>query len=234
MVMDKEKLIDMFKLQDELNRKINENWLKIRRKEDFARAIWIECAELVDSLPWKWWKKQNADINNVKIEIVDMWHFIMSYILLDYPEYDRAVESEYIRYMGKGLSENYEHLEINPVYIHSYLGRVDTTDRLIYSIERVVEGFLSENIKQAMFFYGLAINRVMDFDEMYLLYVGKNILNHIRQEFGYKEGKYIKEIKGIEDNKYMFEIVKQVKSKEQLEKMLRDKFKEILKLNSET
>jgi len=55
--LEQSKLIEMFKLQDELNKKINKNWKGIRKKSDFVRAIWIECAELVDSLPWKWWKK---------------------------------------------------------------------------------------------------------------------------------------------------------------------------------
>lgn len=54
----REKILDMLELQDRLNRKINENWRDIRSKEDFARATWIECAELVDSLPWKWWKNR--------------------------------------------------------------------------------------------------------------------------------------------------------------------------------
>ena len=231
--MEKEKLIEMFKLQDELNKKINENWIKIRRKEDFIRAIWIECGELVDSLPWKWWKKQEADINNVKIELVDTWHFIMSYILLDYPKYEDAVKSDYIMYMEKGLKGDYTHLQINPVYIHYYIAETNSVEKLIYGIERVVEGFLSEKPNMALFFYGAVISQVMDFNEMYLLYIGKNILNHIRQEFGYKDGKYIKEINGIEDNKYMFEVVKNVKSKEELEKVLRDKFSEIFKEYSE-
>ena len=134
------------------------------------------------------------------------------------------MESEYIKYMEKGLIGNFEHLKIDPVYIHSYLGESNFTEKLIYGIERIVEGFLSDNPNQAMFFYGLVVSQVMTFEELYLLYIGKNILNHIRQEYGYKEGNYRKEINGIEDNKYMFEIVKKVKSKEELERKLRDLF----------
>ena len=227
--INNQQLIEMFKLQDDLNKKINENWKKIRRKEDFIRAIWIECAELVDSLPWKWWKKQEIDLNNVKIELVDIWHFILSFILIDHPNYKDAVNSEYIEYIKKGLNEDFEHLKINPVYIHYYLGETNSIEKLIYGVERVVEGFLSDNPNQGMFFYGLIVSQIMSFDELYLLYVGKNILNHIRQEYGYKDGKYTKNIKGIEDNKYMFEIVKKVKSKDELEKLLREEFKKIFK-----
>ncbi|RUM60461.1 MAG: dUTPase [Persephonella sp.] len=227
--LDQSKLIEMFKLQDELNKKINKNWKGIRKKSDFVRAIWIECAELVDSLPWKWWKKQEMDINNVKIELVDMWHFIISYILLNKFDYKDAVNSDYIKYFEKGMIRNFENLKVDPIDLHHFLGETNKTERLIFAIERVVENFLSKRPLEAIFFYGLTVSEVMDFGEMYLLYIGKNILNHIRQEFGYKEGNYKKHIDGIEDNKYMLEIVKNVKSKEELEKAIRKKFEEILK-----
>ncbi len=228
MVDIKEKLIDMLKLQDDLNKKINVNWREIRKKEDFVRATWIECAELVDSLPWKWWKKQEADINNVKVEIVDIWHFIMSYLLMEFSKYEDIANSEYIEYMFKGINRDFRHLEdIDIAYIHHYLGEKDKINRIIYSAERVAEGFLKENIKEGIFFFGLLINEVFKFDELYLLYIGKNILNHIRQEFGYKDGKYKKKIEGFEDNKYMFEIVQSVKTKEELEAKLRQKFYEL-------
>jgi len=224
----KEQLIDMFRLQDDLNKKININWRDIRKKEDFVRATWIECAELVDSLPWKWWKKQEPNIDNVKVEIVDIWHFIMSYLLMEFQKYEDIVNSEYIEYMFKGINRDFKHIEdVNSAYIHHYLGESDKIQRIIYSAERVAEGFLKENIKEGIFFFGLLVSEVLKFNELYLLYIGKNILNHIRQEFGYKDGKYKKHIEGFEDNKYMFEIVQTVKCKEELEQKLREKFTEI-------
>jgi len=48
----KEKINECLKLQDELNKKIDTNWKNIRTREDFFRAIWLECAESVESLPW--------------------------------------------------------------------------------------------------------------------------------------------------------------------------------------
>ena len=43
--------------------------------------------------------------------------------------------------------------------------------------------------------------------ELYELYIGKNILNKFRQNHGYKEGSYIKEWNGKEDNVVMQEIL---------------------------
>jgi len=38
-----------------------------------------ELGELVDSVPWKWWAKyQKFDEQNAKVEIVDLFHFLVS------------------------------------------------------------------------------------------------------------------------------------------------------------
>ena len=34
-----------------------------------------ECSELLDHYGWKWWKHQATDLDQVKLEIVDIWHF---------------------------------------------------------------------------------------------------------------------------------------------------------------
>ncbi len=223
----KEKLLEMFQLQEDLNRRINENWRDIRTHEDFARATWIECAELVDSLPWKWWKKQEADLDNVKIEIVDIWHFIMSYILIDYTDIGKAIESEEVQYFLKGLNEDFHNVDINGQYINHYLGETDYHKKLIFLAERVAEGFLKQDAKEGIFFFGLLVKNSLPFDELYLLYIGKNILNHIRQEKGYNKGEYKKIFNGLEDNQYLFQIVKSIKDKDQLENEIRKLFDNI-------
>jgi dimeric dUTPase (all-alpha-NTP-PPase superfamily) len=38
-----------------------------------------EIAELVDSVPWKWWAKyQKFDEQNARVEVVDLFHFLIS------------------------------------------------------------------------------------------------------------------------------------------------------------
>ena len=38
-----------------------------------------ELAELTDSVPWKWWANYQAfDKQNAKVEIVDLFHFLVS------------------------------------------------------------------------------------------------------------------------------------------------------------
>ncbi|WP_457622639.1 dUTP diphosphatase [Persephonella sp.] len=220
----RDKILDMLELQDKLNRRINENWRDIRTKEDFARATWIECAELVDSLPWKWWKKQEADLDNVKIEVVDIWHFVMSYILMDYQLPEEAVKSLSVDMFIKGVKEDFRNIDIPGEHINHYLGEMDLYRKIIFLAERVAEGFLKENLNEGVFFFGLLVKNTISFEDLYLLYTGKNILNHIRQEKGYNKGEYRKQINGLEDNQYLFEIVKNVRDKDQLEKVIRDTF----------
>ena len=51
----KQQIATMLELQDSMNAKVNKEW----REQNFEwyRAIWIECAELLDHHGWKWWKK---------------------------------------------------------------------------------------------------------------------------------------------------------------------------------
>jgi dimeric dUTPase (all-alpha-NTP-PPase superfamily) len=38
-----------------------------------------EIAELTDSVPWKWWAKYQAfDVQNCRVEVVDLLHFLIS------------------------------------------------------------------------------------------------------------------------------------------------------------
>ena len=70
---------EMLNLQDSINSVINPNWRDA--KNPWYRAIWTECAELMDHIGWKWWKKQEIDIEQAQIELIDIWHFGLSDIL---------------------------------------------------------------------------------------------------------------------------------------------------------
>lgn len=48
-------------------------WLR-----NYLRALQAEAKELEEDLLWKWWSKDEVDIQNVRVEIVDMFHFLVS------------------------------------------------------------------------------------------------------------------------------------------------------------
>ena len=79
-------LESVFEEQIKLNEKINPTLYKDIENPDIRREIFLqfelalrqESAEAVDSLNWKWWKKDPDDWDNIKIELVDMLHFWVS------------------------------------------------------------------------------------------------------------------------------------------------------------
>lgn len=82
-VMDK--LDQLFSLQEDLNRRIGVDTSSMNDEEaahwtlNYVRAMQQEMAELVDSVPWKWWAKyQEFDKQNARVEVVDLFHFLIS------------------------------------------------------------------------------------------------------------------------------------------------------------
>ena len=80
-----DKLENIFELQDVLNRRIGVNMDETNDEDrakwilNYVRAMQQELAELTDSVPWKWWAKyQEFDKQNAKVEIVDLFHFLIS------------------------------------------------------------------------------------------------------------------------------------------------------------
>lgn len=57
-----------------MNQKQKTKWIL-----NYGLAMRQEIGELTDSVPWKWWAKyQKFDEQNVRVEIVDMFHFLIS------------------------------------------------------------------------------------------------------------------------------------------------------------
>jgi dUTPase. len=44
----------------------------------YTQAMEAELNELKDDLLWKWWSKDKIDIQNVRVELIDMLHFLIS------------------------------------------------------------------------------------------------------------------------------------------------------------
>jgi dimeric dUTPase (all-alpha-NTP-PPase superfamily) len=80
-----DKLEEIFSLQDELNNRIGVVTQGLDDEEqrkwilNYVRAMQQELAELTDSVPWKWWAKyQEFDKQNARVEVVDLFHFLIS------------------------------------------------------------------------------------------------------------------------------------------------------------
>lgn len=203
-----DKVLQMLKLQQQLNDATNgEGWEKGITKNgkliDWKRCAYLECAELIESYPWKHWKNIDAqpDYENIKIEAVDIWHFIMSQGLEDYK----------IKGLGS-IDELAEDIQGLPNFA-SFENEITPTTKDNYEQIKTVEVlmrviFCGENTQAMMTaFIEVAIQSGLNLDSLYKLYVGKNILNQFRQDHGYKEGSYIKMWNGREDNVVMQEFL---------------------------
>lgn len=173
----------MLELQNSMNTKVNADWQN--QGYEWYRAIWVECAELMDHYGWKWWKKQSPDKEQVALELIDIWHFGLSIMLQS----------------GKPQSELIAAVERELIIV---------TDQDDFRID--VEKFVAATLADHQFHIGL-FGRLMagvdmSFDQLYRGYVGKNVLNFFRQDNGYKDGSYRKNWHdGREDNEHLVEAV---------------------------
>ncbi len=178
----KQQLITMLKMQDEMNTRVHADWRD--KNLEWYRAIWIECAELMDHFGWKWWKKQSPDRPQVILELVDIWHFGLSMVLMSGETLENCADT-----LCRGL---------------------DTSARETRFREDV-EAFVANTIASRIFdvkgFSQLMLAVDLSFDDLYRRYVGKNVLNFFRQDHGYSDGSYIKRWDGREDNEHLVEIV---------------------------
>ena len=200
-----DKILLMLQLQAQLNDATNgEEWTKGVTKNgktiNWRRCIYMECAEMVDSFSWKHWKAIHAepDWANHQIEVIDVWHFIMSLAIENYMQNMRGG----IEDLAINISEIPEFSEINRDIEHfgtqsEVIEKVENLIRLAIDNEQLqLEKMIAE-------FFDLVAMSGLNLESLYRLYVGKNILNQFRQDNGYKDGTYIKIWAGEEDNVVM-------------------------------
>jgi dimeric dUTPase (all-alpha-NTP-PPase superfamily) len=202
------RILQMLELQQELNDATNGvNWekgiTKNGKKIDWRRCIYLEAAELVESYPWKHWKNIDAspDYANIKIEIVDIWHFVMSETLRLYKIDSLGSVEDIAKVVSKmdGFKTfQDEHAKSN---LNSYQ-EIELVEEMIKIL------FCNSDINTLIIsFLNMSSQLNLKLPELYKLYVGKNILNKFRQDNGYKEGSYIKVWNGKEDNVVMQNIL---------------------------
>ena len=171
----------MLELQNAMNTRVHSEW----REQGFEwyRAIWIESAELMDHYGWKWWKHQKPDVEQVKLELIDIFHFGLSILLVN----KTSIES-----IAEQLSDAL---------------KVDESYDFKNSLEAFTAHTLNEKDFSLSLFVRLLKGMEMTFEDLYSGYVSKNVLNFFRQDHGYQEGTYKKICDGREDNEHLVELI---------------------------
>ncbi len=186
----------MLSLQTSMNIKVDPNWVKARYP--YLRAVIIEAAEAIEHHGWKWWKKQEKDLPQLQMELIDIWHFILSEILLR----NQADQDKSLTALTDSLSDSSTQNVINFDDQQFLINELD----LIEKFELLIALSVSRRIELALF-ASIMTDCEISWTELYCQYVGKNVLNMFRQDKGYKEGTYQKTWNGREDNEYLVEII---------------------------
>ena len=176
---------EMLELQESINRQISPDWRT--QRYPWYRAIWIECAELMEHHGWKWWKQQTSDLEQIHLELIDIWHFGLSDCLQTTDaSMDLIADSLY-----RGIFNN----------------SVAPTQDLISTTEDFARDCLQLKRFATAGFAQLLQVAQLDFQVLVKLYIGKNVLNSFRQDNGYKQGSYRKIWLGQEDNEHLIQIL---------------------------
>jgi dimeric dUTPase (all-alpha-NTP-PPase superfamily) len=177
-----QRFITMLDMQDSMNRKVHPQWPE--QGFEWYRAAWIECAELMEHYGYKWWKKQQPDQDQVELEIIDIWHFGMSALF----------DGRSIPEIAQGMCDE-------------LAAHTQTDMPFREAVEAVAAHSLQTRSFSVSAFWSLLHAAGMNPDSLFTRYVGKNVLNVFRQDHGYKEGTYIKQWQGREDNEHLVEVL---------------------------
>lgn len=175
-------LDEMAALQEQHNREVAEDWRQ--RGFPYYRAVWVECAELLDHFGWKWWKKQVPDADQVKLELIDIWHFGLSMLLHD----DVAL---------RGVAAQF----------HDAVGAARAPEQLRTDVESLAIVALRDHAFSVPAFIDCMNAMGMTVTDLFEAYIGKNVLNNFRQHHGYADGSYRKTWSGREDNEHLMDVL---------------------------
>ena len=161
---------EMLQMQAKLDESImNEYGLNEIDEENLRMAILDEVGELTHELKWNWcwWKKTQAPVDDKKVlgELVDVWHFVLSY----QNHFNDGENGLLNALIFEGNSDNILNLLMTNKYKLSET-LTDLATLNIHKMERLI-----------------AISEYLGFtvEQVYKAYCGKNKINYQRLKEGY-------------------------------------------------
>ncbi len=198
---------NLYMMQDELNARLNPDW--VSQGWPYYRAVWTEAGEAVQHIKsWLWWKQGEfgkvpsaAQLAEVRVELIDILHFGLSMDI---------VEAATLK--GDGQSQTFLDLRVDS-FINCFNvgkehgGLFDICEDLEFLVETVI----TTKTFPIVYFVRACIGADLPLSDMLALYNGKYALNQFRWNNGYNKkpsepGAYIKYWGGKEDNTVMLEI----------------------------
>jgi dimeric dUTPase (all-alpha-NTP-PPase superfamily) len=186
----------MLSLQAGMNAKVDAHWLE--KKFPYLRAVVVEAAEAMEHHGWKWWKKQERDLPQLQMEVIDIWHFLLSEILLR-NDGDHEQARTHLREANAPASVRHVvHFDGHALQLESM--------SLLSKLELLI-GLSCAGRLDLVLFRSIMLDCGLSWESLYKQYVSKNVLNMFRQDHGYKNGTYQKLWHGREDNEHLVELM---------------------------
>lgn len=190
-------LSHMLSLQDRMNRVVNPDWAQAGYS--WSRAILVEGVELLEHYNrWKWWKKNTQpDLGQCQLELVDIWHFALSFWMVRFGSTDAA---DWV--LNEAIMRRVEKAQAQAL-------TVEKSDEAFNRGVEALVGSAAQGLFDTDAFFVLCAQVDLSFEQLYAQYLGKNLLNVFRQRYGYKTGRYVKDWNGVEDNVALEELMAQ-------------------------
>jgi dimeric dUTPase (all-alpha-NTP-PPase superfamily) len=183
----------LLKMQNDMQcAQLGDTWVEATDHK-YGRAIAVEACEAMEHVGFKWWKDKEPDMDQLIMELVDILHFeLCSVLQAGATHTDRSATM----YMANEMCEEFKDI---PEESFTKKGILHFLDSI------AVHGILGHSVMYTLMTAFKLCG--LTGDDVFKLYIGKNVLNTFRRANGYKEGSYIKIWNGREDNEVLTEIL---------------------------
>lgn len=200
----------LIRLQDEVNTQVDGDWRAANR--NWYLAIFLESAELIDSLNWPWWKAKKNDFHNVRHEMIDLLAFLSSLLI------ENKLEKLVPAFIA--AKERTKQVELTE------------DEKANYTIEKISTLFISHLLYKnyagaVMLWFDIWYALGFTLEDMFKSFFAKAVLNKFRQDHGYKIGEYIKTWHGREDNYVVTDLIKDIPLDDNFDDILYHKIEEV-------
>jgi hypothetical protein len=195
-------------VQNELNLKLSPEWKE--KGWNYCDAMFTEATEAFNHLNWEWWRATDRviDWDQVKLEWVDVGHFMFSEIMAN------GYEEDFIKQINYAIQDEKE---------YDFVEGAMNVDRVKRGLKAFTQAVLKYDLegRDPVYFadvLDIFIANIwklgLTIPQFYTLFIGKVCLNQLRWKNGYKKGIYgaqdvstpefyIKTWEGVEDNVWL-------------------------------
>lgn len=224
-------------IQEQLNQKLAVDWAT--KGWAYPDAMFTEATEAFNHLNWEWWRATDRviDWDQVKLEVVDVAHFLISEVIATGNQklFKDAVEDFSGMYKKEGFTSDEYNIDAIKKGLKHFIRNV-----LNYSLYDAQDIGIHTVINS---FFNVAWRLKLHPEALFQLFVTKVCLNQLRWKNGYKKGIndgstfpnkefYIKTWDGVEDNVWLAEKARTLDPtkdsfKATLEAALDEKYKQV-------